>query len=137
MTIGLTDRLRDERAMPNEGIRRSARNSLIVGLVIILGAGLLLGLVGGVTGRLRFGLGAGLTGGLFVALFYGLIYGGAASMQHYMIRAAMARQRWAPWRYGHFLEAMTIRLLLRRAGSAYVFAHRLLRDDFAESVQTK
>jgi len=134
---GLARELRYQRTMPNEGIRRSARNALVAGLLVGPGAFLIALLVVGLIGGLAAALGAGLLVGLAAGLGVGLVYGGAACVQHYLIRAAMTRQQCAPWRYGQFLEAMTKRLLLRRAGSAYVFIHRLLRDYLAESVQAE
>jgi hypothetical protein len=70
-----------------------------------------------------------LLGGLHV----GLAYGGAACLQHYVIRATLVHVTAAPRQYEKFLEAMTHRLLLRRSGSAYLFPHRLLRDHFAKA----
>lgn len=70
--------------------------------------------------------------GLVFAPIVGLLFGGAAVMQHYVMRAFLVRARVAPWRYDAFLEAMVQRLLLRRSGNAYLFVHRLLRDYLAE-----
>lgn len=70
--------------------------------------------------------------GLPTGLAAGLTYGGAAVLQHHVVRALLARERAAPRQYGRFLEAMAERLLLRRSGSAYLFTHRLLRDYLAE-----
>jgi MFS family permease len=126
LTAGLTAELRDERTLPNEGIRRSARHALIVGLAVALIIGLAVANIP--PGRLADALGVGLIVGLAV----GLVFGGAACLQHYRVRASLVRARVAPWRYGRFLEAMTQRLLLRRSGSAYLFVHRLFRDYLAD-----
>jgi DNA polymerase III delta prime subunit len=125
LTAGLTAELRDERTLPNEGIRRSARHALTIGLAVAL---LITLLVASISGGLAGGLGLGL----MVAPAVGLVFGGAACLQHYRLRASLARAKVAPWRYGRFLEAMTERLLLRRSGSGYLFVHRLLRDYLAD-----
>jgi DNA polymerase III delta prime subunit len=131
LAAGMTGGLRDERAIPNEGIRQSAQHALAGGMV----AGLSAGLIGGLACWMGFGLAAGLAAGLGLTLIFALtvalMFGGGACLQHYVVRAWLVRERVAPWRYGRFLEAMAHRLLLRRSGSAYLFIHRLLRDHLA------
>lgn len=129
---GLTAGLRDERVMPNEGIRRSAQHAIVVGLAAGVGAALTGGLGYGLVSRRAGALPAGLGIGLIVAPTIVIVFGGAACVQHYVVRAWLVRVRSAPWQYGRFLEAMTQRLLLRRSGSAYLFIHRLLRDYLAD-----
>ena len=121
---GLVVGLAEERSTPNEGIHRSARHALAFGLVF----GLIFGLVGG----LIFGLLFGLATGLVVGLVFGLGYGGRACLQHLVLRGLLAYHRFAPLRYVRFLDEATERLFLRRAGSGYIFAHRLLLDYFAD-----
>jgi hypothetical protein len=75
---------------------------------------------------------AGLGFGLVFTLTVAMVFGGAACLQHFVVRAWLAREGTAPWRYGPFLGAMAQRLLLRRSGNAYLFAHRFLRDNFAD-----
>jgi eukaryotic-like serine/threonine-protein kinase len=132
IAAGLPAGLRDERVAPNEGIRRSAQYALIAGLI----GGLAAGLIGGLACGLAFGLHAGIAAGLGFALTFALtlalMFGGDACLQHYLVRAWLAGERVAPWRYKRFLEAMAKRLLLRRSGSAFLFMHRLLRDYFAD-----
>jgi hypothetical protein len=138
LAAGLEVGLRNERTRPNEGIRQSARHALWLGLATGVAAALAVGLTYGLLGVSSFengligGLYAGLLAGLAVGLLVGLVVGGDACLQHYAVRARLTRMGAAPWRYGSFLDAMTERLLLRRAGSAYLFVHRLLRDHLAE-----
>jgi hypothetical protein len=129
---GLTSELRDERAVPNEGIRRSAQHALIIGLVAGLVAGLSGGLSGGLVRGLASGLSVGVGFGLVFALTVAMVFGGAACLQHYVVRTWLLRAGIAPWKYSQFLEVMAQRLLLRRSGSAYLFVHRLLRDYLAD-----
>lgn len=111
------------RATPTEGIRRSGRNGLVIGLAttLVLAAGL----------GVPFGPAFGLQAGIVVGLFAWMFYGGGAFLFHYTQRAGLARRHAIPWRYQSFLDDMADRLLLRRSGSAYLFIHLLLRDHLA------
>jgi eukaryotic-like serine/threonine-protein kinase len=129
---GLTAGLRDERVMPNEGIRRSAEHAVLIGLAAGVGAALTGGLGYGLLFRRAGALPAGLGFGLVIGATIAIVFGGTACVQHYVVRAWLVRARSAPWQYGRFLEALTQRLLLRRSGSAYLFVHRLLRDYLAD-----
>ncbi|MBA2393992.1 MAG: hypothetical protein H0V70_14785 [Ktedonobacteraceae bacterium] len=53
-------------------------------------------------------------------------------MQHAFLRLRLSRAGYMPWHYADFLDAMYKRLLLRKIGGGYTFAHRLLRKYFAE-----
>lgn len=132
IAAGLTAGLRDERTVPNEGIRRSAQYALAAGLIGGLVAGPIGGLASGFVLGLHAGIAAGLGFALTFALALALIFGGNACLQHYLVRAWLAGDRVAPWRYKRFLEAMAQRLLVRRSGSAFLFVHRLLRDYLAD-----
>lgn len=141
---GLTGTVRTQRTRPNEGIYRSARNALLIGVSIAFVAGvanlslsLLERRTSEAAGLTSIGgmAGAPITGAIAAALVYGLIfgmvYGGASVLQHYVVRVLLIRNRAAPWHYMEFADAMTERLLLVRLGSSYQFSHRLLQDHFA------
>jgi hypothetical protein len=123
--FGFTAGLLEERSTPNEGIRRSANNGTRIGVSI--------GFVAGMVAWLRSGLAAGLVFGITLGLVFGLVFGGGACLQHYTVRALLARADVAPWRYGRFLEAMVERQVLRRSGSSYLFVDRTLRDYLADN----
>jgi DNA polymerase III delta prime subunit len=141
----LTERLRFS---PNEGIRRSMKNGLLVGLLIGLFGGLfglLLGglfglLIGGLLVGLLVGVVNGLFGGLFFGLFFGLpgglFFGLQAVLQHYILRFWLWRSHLFPLQAVPFLEDATARILLRRVGGGYSFTHRLLLDYFADLKKT-
>jgi hypothetical protein len=135
---GLRSSLQDDRAVPNEGIKRSAKHALRFGFAAALAAGLIGGLAGLLGVGLAIGLGIGMAGAMAGGLAIGLVTethtGISACLQHYAVRAELVHAKIAPWRYGSFLEAMTYRLLLRRNGSGYLFVHRLLREHLADSV---
>ena len=145
---GTEGQLREERTMPNEGIRRSAKHALILGLVwgLIVGLGIALinniginviqthHISGTSPAYFRFStrLLLSLATGLAASLFAGVLLGGAGCLHHYVVRATLVRAGVAPWRYQRYLDAMVERLLLRRAGNGYLFAHRMLRDYLAK-----
>ncbi|GHO49181.1 helix-turn-helix domain-containing protein [Ktedonospora formicarum] len=123
---------------PNEGIRRSLKNALLVGCVF--------GLVGGVASGLISGFAFGFVGRLggwpilsagFTILF-GVIFvlqcfilqGGGAWVKHYVLRWYCWRAGYMPRNYAHFLDYAADSILLRKIGGGYMFAHQLLRDYF-------
>jgi hypothetical protein len=154
------ERIEDNaRRLPNQGVRRSLHNSVLLalisnGIIVLFGglsSGLSIGLIEGLdqglsyglNEGLRFGFGVGLNEGLDFGLSYGLILavcggllvcasrGGLAVLRHYVIRLLLARSHTFPWHAPRFLEEATARILLRRVGGGYSFPHRLLLDYFA------
>jgi NACHT domain len=165
-----SERIEDHsRQIPNQGIRRSWHNSLLVALISagsiaaistlgnVLSFGLSDGLRAGLDYGLRLGLSYGFTGGLNHGLSYGLghglnyglnfgwfaglcggllawsMYGGLATVRHYSIRLLLSQAHTFPRHIQAFLDDATTRILLRRVGGGYSFAHRLLLDHFADS----
>ncbi|MBN1811154.1 MAG: NACHT domain-containing protein [Anaerolineae bacterium] len=144
----------------NAGMRRSAHVALISALVSVPVATLVFGLVSGLVGGLvepkvvyltfvlegrlvewlAAYLGAWLVMGLYLGLFVGLAVGlvvglekgGAACLQHLVLRYLLVRNGLAPWKYATFLDHATERFLLRKVGGGYIFIHRLLQDYLAE-----
>jgi hypothetical protein len=122
---GWTSELLDERLLlrPNQGIWRSGRHALIVGLIF-----------GGV-GSLMFSflndpvdvLVCGCTLGLAV----GLLNGGMACIKHALLRWSLWRAGVIPWHYSHFLDYGAERIFLHKVGGGYLFVHRLLLEYFA------
>jgi hypothetical protein len=133
------ERWRDTLLMlfPKEGIHSSQKNGLFVGLLGGLACGLVFvlacGLALGLFGVPRFGLTLSLFGGLFGGLSSGLLLGLTASVQYYILRFWLTRSGIFPWLAIPFLEDATTRILLRRVGRGYSFAHRLLLDYFADA----
>jgi hypothetical protein len=132
-----------EYSIPNQGIWKSAKNSLV------------LGMIGGMTFGLFFlfpllafeiindsasvsihHLFAEI---LFFFLFYGLpgfligwlIGGGLASLRHFVLRTMLYHQGNIPWNYARFLNYATDRLVLQKVGGGYIFVHRMLLEHFA------
>ncbi len=123
----------------NEGIRRSACNSLftgclfgpIGGIASGLVSGLAFGLMGGLTGWQTLGIGFAIVLGIVFALEFAMIRGGIACIEHYMLRWRLWRIGSLPWHYARFLDYATERILLRKVGGGYMFAHHLLLEFFA------
>ena len=77
------------------------------------------------------------------ALFWGLIYaaipalavglscGGAAYVQHFVLRFLLWCTRSTPFNYPRFLDYAAERILLRKVGGGYIFVHRLLLEYLA------
>lgn len=149
---GFTSDLLDKRHLflPNQGIHRSARNSIFVGLVCMFIGSLVIGLFVWVIGELlpklsfivqsdglSIGLNTvlidGLSVGLLLGLIGGLTKGGNACIQHTVLRLLLwcARCTPQPWHYVVFLDDMHSCHLLRKVGGGYLFQHHLLRDHFA------
>jgi hypothetical protein len=128
---------------PNQGIRNSARNIVVVGLIF--------GVIGGVIGGLLFGLILGLAfalqgtlshawlllyvfiliGGVVSGLAVGLPNGGIACIQHVILRFFLCCFGKTPWNYPSFLDHAADRVLLRKIGGGYMFIHQSLLEHFA------
>jgi hypothetical protein len=114
-----------DRQRLNEGIKRSFRNSGIMG---IIGGGV----IGGV-GILSLVLFNGLSEGLHAGLHaeFGL-FNGVASLSDGL---QMGLSEF-PWQTASFLEDAQARIFVQRVGGGYSFTHRLLLDYFADLNQS-
>ncbi|MGD1867619.1 MAG: NACHT domain-containing protein [Phormidesmis sp.] len=127
----------DLKKIPNQGIKKSSRNALMVGLVCaLLGAplGFLLGQISEIEGYdekfwLLFSF---LTGGLSGWL----VGGGLACIQHLNVRAVLWINKDIPWNCASFLNYATERRFLERVGGRYRFVHKRIRDYCASSGAT-
>lgn len=124
---------------PNQGIRRSLMNASLVGLLfapiggvlsgIVCGAAF--GIIGGLAGWVILGSGFALVFGLLIGFEFFMLDGGIAWLEHYLLRLALWRADCIPLNFVHFLNYASDRVLLRKVGAGYIFAHRLLLDYFA------
>jgi hypothetical protein len=119
------------RTIPNEGVLRSARNALCIGLVSGLYFGLVFGLIFDRVFAVVSGLEFGLVSALYFGLGVGLRVGGEACLKHLVLRLWLTRNGSTPWNYVCFLDYAADRLLLRKVGGGYAFIHRMLLDYFA------
>jgi eukaryotic-like serine/threonine-protein kinase len=140
---GLTGNEIGTKMVPNQGIRRSARYALLVGLGVWLSSGVASWLIviplfeqwiegrEGVEVHEGVGIALSVVVGLLTGLPVGMRLGGGACCQHLMLRLLLIRHSSMPWRYIDFLDYAAERLFLRKVGGGYIFTHRLLQDYFA------
>jgi hypothetical protein len=157
---GLSKRTLDAQHMvtPNQGIWRSARHGAVMAIItgaitaVFLGAITFLTLylapaafIGSIPTALPgFCPSAGqgcltwvaalfevLTGAAALGLTAGLYCGGAAYVQHFVLRFLLWYTRSVPFNYSCFLDYAAERILLRKVGGGYIFIHRLLLEHFA------
>lgn len=121
-----------QRTVPNQGIRSSLSNCLIIGLITALIAWLTAFLIAKSFYPLIFVLTAGVIGGLI-----GVRYGGIACVQHFALRQMLHRTGRIPWNYAKFLDFAAERLLMKKVGGGYVFFHRMLLEHFARMNSTE
>ncbi|MBB2940318.1 DNA polymerase III delta prime subunit [Actinoplanes lutulentus] len=117
--VGRTPALLAHRPRFNEGIIRTARRIVPTSvLVAVLGGGSM-GLLSGPASGLLFSI----TMVPLLAMFVGY-----PVVQHYLLRALLARRQALPFRLEAFLEACATANLLRFTGDGYTFVHPLLQD---------
>jgi hypothetical protein len=112
---------------PNEGIKRSGRNGLIIGLFFWLWA-----LGTGFSTR----QGSSMLPVMCFGLYLGLAAGGEACLYHLALRLVLWHNNFAPLNYIRFLDYAATRIFLRKVGGGYVFVHRMLLEYFAALHQT-
>src|SRR5262249_24798230 len=94
--------------VPNQGIRRSNRISLIAGIlgglacILLFVLGLTYPYYEWSTEWLILGLFTGIILAPFVGLFVGLLFGGTACLKHVFLRLLLWRMRCIPWNYSRF-----------------------------------
>ncbi len=74
----------------------------------------------------------GLVDAAIPALAVGLSCGGAAYVQHFVLRFLLWVARAVPFNYARFLDYAAERIFLRKVGGGYIFVHRLLLEYFAD-----
>jgi hypothetical protein len=101
---------------PNQGIKLSLRNSLVIFMITSL--------VGWALSRDSFML--------IFGLMIALSTGGSAAMQHYALRLTVWRKGYAPLNIVKFLDQCEKLIFLKKVGGGYIFIHRMLLDYFAD-----
>jgi eukaryotic-like serine/threonine-protein kinase len=127
------------RVKPNQGIWDSARNALSFGLILWLVIGLGMGLPVGLVALYRGDISIGVQ--VILVMFFtfgsmagigGLVnFGGAACIQHLVLRCLLWRAGYIPLNYPRFLDHADKCILLHRAGAGFEFIHKLLLEHFA------
>jgi TIR domain/NACHT domain len=137
LTLGLCSGLRmtpiPTRISPNEGVRRSARYGLVVGLAATLIVGLIF-FASGLIVAPSLGLVRALAWGPSAGLTWGLATGLGAALQYWALRLLLWRYGLGPFRYARWLGYLVhLRILYWGVGGGYVFVHRLVQDYFADT----
>ena len=120
---------------PNQGIRSSFRNSIVLGLITGLITGIGIGLPQVLGSGPHLGLVFGLIFGLAIGLNFWARHGGTACILHALLRVCLWRASYAPLNYPRFLDFAVEHILLRKVGGGYIFVHRLLQEHFAASYE--
>ncbi len=144
-----------QRVRANQGIRRSAHNSVVLGS----SSGFLIALIAflstqgswstyidlwNVDASLGIGwwsffwhfwfllaIAPSLVLGFAGGLLTGLLYGGLACIRHGVMRLLLWCSGSIPWHYVRFLDEAAGCILLHKVGGGYMFMHRLILDYFA------
>ncbi len=123
------------RTRPNQGITRSIRSALFVGVpagVICFFVSQLSSLTYDPHISALSNVSDGLPLGCMAALLAALLTGGLASLHHLLLRLHLRRLGVIPRRYVRFLDDAARRGLLYKDGGGYRFIHRLLLDYLAD-----
>ncbi|MBX0329010.1 CHAT domain-containing protein [Oscillochloris sp. ZM17-4] len=117
---------------PNERIRMSLINGLMMALIYGTLGGVIIGFLASIFHAPWGGLRMGLTGALLIGLLMGYVLGGMAWTQHYLVRLALWFTQLAPLNYVRFLDQAYGLVLLLKAGPSYRFVHEQLKVYFRE-----
>jgi hypothetical protein len=146
----------EEKLTPNQGIHKSAKNSLFFGvlvfIILVIFKSCINTLLGTVLGdylaqiigyffieennifsidTVEYLLTSWSLFDLIVIMFFVLIFGGYTFIQHILLRLLLIFNKSIPWRYLFFLDYACDRIFLRKVGGGYMFVHRFLMEHFA------
>ncbi|WP_416672395.1 protein kinase domain-containing protein [Egbenema bharatensis] len=110
----------ETKTRPNQGIRQSAKNCLLIACMTT--PALMLSAIV-------------LSVPLYIAIIYGVLIslnlGGSACVVHASLRLTFWLDRRMPWNDARFLDHATQLTFLQKVGGGYIFVHRLLMEHFA------
>jgi MFS family permease/GTPase SAR1 family protein/5S rRNA maturation endonuclease (ribonuclease M5) len=132
----------ENKTFPNQGIKQSVINAIILFLVTCPFATTLFFIILPIlqknnliiqrTVNFNGHLISSLTFGLLVGIFIGFVRSGTPAIKHLVLRIVLWANGYIPWNYANFLNYCTNRLFLQRVGGGYRFIHKLLQDHFAQ-----
>ena len=117
------------RKFPNQGIRRSAINSIVISLLISITLSLMFVGLGWLGGSLIQGANVGIYLGPLTGIVFGIALGGVC-LNHVSIRFVLYKSGLGPWNYRKFLNYTSERMLMRQIGGRYQFIHGVVQDYF-------
>ena len=155
--LGLDIRIVESKRKPNQGLRLTARNGVLVGVLGTAVVGAILWLANfnfnifdayalaqrtGQYALLRYGtileLIASEITPFLIGYYLFLWFAGLDLMRHYLLRLTLIWADRTPRNYVRFLDFATERVFLQRIGGGYyIFIHRLLLEYFASRAQTE
>jgi len=121
---GFTNRIREDKTRPNQGIILSLKSGVYAGLMV--------GLIIGLTVWLITTVKVGLVAGILIGLIIGLNRGLGDVIKHYVLRLVLWRSGKTPFKFVPFLDYCAKLILLKKVGGGYIFIHRMLLDYFAK-----
>ena len=129
---GVTTKPVNSTVQPGQRIFSSFINSVFVFALLLLGGILIVGLYTGLLlGDWSSILISGATLGLVLGMASGsvsaFVLGGAAILQHFVLRFILAHNNLLPWRLVPFLNHCVDLIFLRRVGGGYIFVDGTLR----------
>lgn len=134
LVVGLKANI-SSRVKPNQGIRASFKNTLVIFIVAPLPFVLLvinlpypLHIADETAATFASAIAALI---FWVVLWRTAYFGGIACVRHFSLRLVLYHNAAIPWNYARFLNYCTDRLLLQRVGGRYRFIHRLIQERFA------
>lgn len=134
----------EQRTVPNQGIKNSAKNFTIFLLICGVIGAVILGVLIWVIEHIRMTktpeilpvIITGMIIGGMIVMSVGMItgrkFGGAACIQHFHLRLILCQKGRIPWNYARFLDYASKRLLMKKVGGGYIFYHRMLMEHFAQ-----
>ncbi|MEM8719993.1 MAG: hypothetical protein AAGE84_11880 [Cyanobacteria bacterium P01_G01_bin.39] len=130
----------DQTTYPNQGIWKSAKDTLKIIVVVGLCSGLVLGIIQHKylaefdVSSLIFGLANGIMFAYAAALL-STQGTGFVCFKHLILRLLLWRSGYIPWNYARFLDYAVERIFLQKVGGGYIFVHRTLLEYFAHPNQ--
>lgn len=129
----LGNRKVDKQLFPNQGIRNSWSNSVLILLVSSIFELIYIMVIGVFINVSEKDLVGVTFAANMIVIAISLWCGGLTYVQHSALCQILYRNSYMPRQYVPFLEYATKLLLLRRFGNGYRFFHPLLRNHFAQS----
>lgn len=123
--------------LPNQGIKKSAFNAFLLGIMSFPVAGLVGVVIGELEDKFKV-INDGLQWERFAflgisGLVMGLCHGGEqACIQHFIFRLILYKKGLIPWNYARFLDYAKELIFLQKVGGGYIFIHRMLLEHFSQ-----
>ncbi|MEP0881089.1 NACHT domain-containing protein [Trichocoleus sp. ST-U3] len=131
LMFGVTGEKIRSRSKPNQGIKDSAKNIIVVSLVSLPVAMLSYTVPLVANGQSIEPINIVITGFSW-GMFFGIVSAGLPVIKHFALRLILWKSGAIPWNYARFLSYANERRLIKQVGGRYRFIHDLLREHFAK-----